>query len=158
MIQEGCKGQGVSFSQLTQLLDSVGLRRTNDIIIKPQKQHSLLLTGFSRYPLSQLPYKRKLVEIATNSSHTRGTIPMVEIQQCKGTDFGIMASEKVGLLGSDENNACDINDGTPKLSSDKDRDLSKARQSYSSRRNHRAWSELNKQRLLAYKKEGKDWT
>jgi hypothetical protein len=93
-----------------------------------------------------------------DSNRTRGTIPVVEIRQCKGTDFGMMAPEKVGSSGSDEDNASDINDGTPELSSDEDRDLSKARQRYSSRRNHLAWSELDKQRLLAYKKEGKDWT
>lgn len=83
---------------------------------------------------------------------------MVEIRQCKGTDFGVIASEKVGWSGGDEDDASDINNGTPGLSSDEDGDLSEAGRSSSSRRNHRAWSELDKPRLLACKKEGKDWT
>jgi hypothetical protein len=46
--REGCDGQGVSFSQLTQLIESIShVGKIDDFTIKPLQQHSFLLTGFS---------------------------------------------------------------------------------------------------------------
>lgn len=52
----GRDGRGISFSQVAQLIESVGhVGRIDDFTIKPIEQHSFLLTGFSRHTSSPLP-------------------------------------------------------------------------------------------------------
>jgi hypothetical protein len=41
VVREGCNGQGVSFSQLTQLIESIGhVGKIDDFAIQPLQQHS----------------------------------------------------------------------------------------------------------------------
>ncbi len=55
VIRDGRDGRGVSFSQLAQLIESVGhVGKIDDFTIKLTEQHSFLLTGFSRHTLSRL--------------------------------------------------------------------------------------------------------
>ena len=55
VVREGCGGQGVSFSQLAQLIESIGhVRKIDDFTIKPLQQHLFLLTGFSRHTSTRL--------------------------------------------------------------------------------------------------------
>jgi hypothetical protein len=49
LAQESCDG-GVSFSQLTRIIESTGyIGKIEDFTIKPFQQHSFLLTGFSQH-------------------------------------------------------------------------------------------------------------
>lgn len=55
VVRDSRDGRGISFSQLAQLIESVGhVGRINDFTIKPIEQYSFLLTGFSRHTSSPL--------------------------------------------------------------------------------------------------------
>jgi hypothetical protein len=55
VIREGYDGRGVSFSQVAQLIESIGhVGKIDDFTIKPLQQHSFLLTSFSRHTPSRL--------------------------------------------------------------------------------------------------------
>ena len=54
-IWDGCDGRGVSLAQLARLIASTGpVGKIDDFNIKPIKQHSYLLSGFSRHTSSSI--------------------------------------------------------------------------------------------------------
>lgn len=53
VIREGHKGRGVSFSQVAQLIESVGHGKIEDFTIRPSQQDLFLLTGLSQHSPSQ---------------------------------------------------------------------------------------------------------
>jgi hypothetical protein len=56
VVRDGRDERGVSFSQLAQLIESVGyVKKIDNFTIKPIEQHSFLLTGFSRHTSSRFP-------------------------------------------------------------------------------------------------------
>ncbi|KAH8745457.1 hypothetical protein BGZ57DRAFT_237292 [Hyaloscypha finlandica] len=68
VIREGCDGRGVSFSQVAQLIASIGhIGKINDFLIKPVVQHSLLLTGFSRHTSSRLSSSGTILSTAVEA-------------------------------------------------------------------------------------------
>jgi hypothetical protein len=61
----GCDGRGVSFSQLTLFIESIGhVGKIDDFTIKPAKQHSFLFTGFGQHTLSQRSFSGTTVVTA----------------------------------------------------------------------------------------------
>jgi hypothetical protein len=67
--RDGCEGQGVSFSQLTRLVESIGhAGQIDDFTIKPLQQHLFLLTGFSRHTPSRPSSKGMTASAAAEAS------------------------------------------------------------------------------------------
>ncbi|KAH8586159.1 hypothetical protein B0O99DRAFT_645286 [Bisporella sp. PMI_857] len=116
VIRDGCDGQGVSFSQVTRLIEGIGhIRKIDDFTIKPIKQHSFLLTGFSRHTSSQPSSGGKTVsttEVSRIHRNTTRTRP----QDNKAADTGALvsrskpsSSDDGGLSDSDPDSGCDDN-------------------------------------------------
>ncbi|KAH7317308.1 hypothetical protein BKA65DRAFT_557512 [Rhexocercosporidium sp. MPI-PUGE-AT-0058] len=136
VIRESRDGRGVSFSQLAQLIESIGhVGKIDDFTIKPIGQHSFLLTGFSRHTSSRL---------------SSGTI----LRLPKAVDAGALLSEGSEPSSSDDESG--LSDSDPDLSSDDDACSSKKKQGSSTRMNI-PWEPVDEQRLLAYKQEDKSW-
>jgi hypothetical protein len=154
VVRDGRDGRGISFSQLAQLIESVGhVGRIDDFTIKPIEQHSFLLTGFSRHtssPLSSGTILSRTVEANCIFDNTHSTT----LQHSKAVGAGTLLSEESEQ--SSINDESGLSDSDPDLSSDDDACSSKKKQGSSIRMNI-PWDPIDEQRLLAYKKEGKSW-
>ncbi|KAI9769831.1 MAG: hypothetical protein M1840_003825 [Geoglossum simile] len=155
VIRDGCDRRGVSFGQLAQLIESIGyVGKIDDFTIKPIEHHSFLLTGFSRYTSSQPSFGGATLSTAeagrnhVDATHTRP-------QNGRAVDARALASRRSEPLSSDDDGG--LSDSDPESSSGDDGCLSEAEQGHSSMSKRSRWSDLDEQRLLAYKKEGKSW-
>ncbi|KAF8846608.1 hypothetical protein BDZ45DRAFT_423262 [Acephala macrosclerotiorum] len=154
IIQDGCDGRGVSFSQVARLIESVGhVGKIDDFTIKPIEQHSFLLTGFSRHTSSRLS-SGTIVSPTVETSLVSDDAPSTTLQHSKAVDAGALPSE--GSEPSSSDNESGLSDSDPDLSSDDDAYSSKRKQGSSTRMNI-PWEPVDEQRLLAYKKEDKSW-
>ncbi|KAF8847684.1 hypothetical protein BDZ45DRAFT_754641 [Acephala macrosclerotiorum] len=150
VVQDGCDGRGVSFSQLTQLIESIGhVGEIDDFTIKPIEQHSFLLTGFSRHTSSRLSSAVEADRVHGDTTRSRPqhgrTVDAVEPVAPRGSES----------LSSDHDGG--LSDSDPDLSSDDDGCSSEDEQRRSSTRKNIPWDPIDEQRLLAYRKEGKPW-
>jgi hypothetical protein len=94
------------------------------------------------------------METTPEVSCTNGDTASVRLNHGKGVDVKATASEP---SSSDDDG--DSSDSDPGPSGVDDGDSSEAdEQRRSSTTKYSAWSELDEQRLLAYKKEGKSWS
>jgi hypothetical protein len=72
VVWDNCDEPGVSFSQLTRLVENTGhIGKIDDFLIKPLEQHSFLLTSFSCYIASRLLSSGMTVSTATETSPIR---------------------------------------------------------------------------------------
>jgi hypothetical protein len=147
VIRDSCAERGVSFSQVVQLIATIGhVGKIDDFTIKPMEQYSFLLTGFSRHTSSQ-------------SSPGGGTIyrntTRTQPQEGRVVDAGALASRRSKPSISDDNGG--LSDSDSESSSDDNGYSSGDEQGRSSTIKHSRWDEIDEQRLLAYKKEDKSW-
>ncbi|KAH0535945.1 hypothetical protein FGG08_007156 [Glutinoglossum americanum] len=154
VVRDSCDG-GVSFSQLTRLIESIGyVGKIDDFTIKPFQQHSFLLTGFSRHTSSRPLFGRATVVTAAEVSRIHRDTTRTRPQDGRAVDAGALPSE-----GSEPSSSYDddgLSDSDPDLSSGDDGCSSKEKQGSSTRMNI-PWEAVDEQRLLAYKKEDKSW-
>jgi hypothetical protein len=156
VIRDNCDGQGVSFSQLTQLIESIGhVGKIDDFTIKPIEQHSFLLTGFSQHTPSQPSFGRATLSTAAEAGRNYVGVTRTRPQDGSAVDSGALASRRSEFSNSDDDGG--LSDSDPESSSDDDGCLSEAEQGRSTTSKQSRWSDLDEQRLLAYKKEGKSW-
>ena len=127
--------------------------RIDDFTIKPIKQHSFLLTGFSRYTSSPLS-SGTILSPTVEANCVFDNAPSTSLQHSKAVDAGALLSEESEPSTSDDKSG--LSDSNPDLSSDDDACSSKKKQGSSIRMNI-PWDPVDEQRLLAYKKEGKSW-
>ena len=147
--------QGVSFGQLSRLIASIGhVGKIDDFTIRLMEQHSFLVTGFSRYTPSRLSSGGKAVSTAAETGRIHKDATRPRPQHGKAMHAQPLASQGSEPSSSDDDG--DSSDSDPALSSDDDGCSSKDKQGLSTRINI-PWSDLDEQRLLAYKKEGKSW-
>jgi hypothetical protein len=157
VVQEGCDGQGVSFSQLAQLIESIGhVGKIDDFTIKPLQQHSFLLTGFSRHTSSRLSSSGKTVLTPAKANCVHDDAMRSQLRYGRAVDAaGAVAPRRSELSSSDDDGG--LSDSDPESSSDDDGCSSGDEQGRSSTSKQGRWSKLDEQRLLAYKKEEKSW-
>ncbi|KAG0133810.1 hypothetical protein HOY82DRAFT_639659 [Tuber indicum] len=132
--------------------------KVDDFTIKPIEQHSFLVTGFSRYTPSQLLSDCKAVSTAPEAGRTHKDTTRPQPQYGKAMHAKLLASQESELSSSDD--AGDLSDGDPDVSSDEDGCSSEAeKQGGLSVRMNIPWDPVDEQRLVAWKKEGKpcDW-
>jgi hypothetical protein len=154
VVRDGRDGLGISFSQLTQLIESVShVGRIDDFTIKPIEQHSFLLTGFSRHTSSPLA-SGTILSRTVEANCVFDNAPSTTLQYSKAVGAGILLSEE--SEPSSSNDESGLSDSDPDLSSDDDACSSKKKKGFSIRMNI-PWDPIDEQRLLAYKKEGKSW-
>jgi hypothetical protein len=155
VVNESCDEGGVSFSQLTRLIESIGhVGKIDDFAIKPLQQHSFLLTGSSRHTSSRLSSSETTVSTAVEAGPVHGNTTRNRPQEGRTVDARALASRSEPSSSDDEGGSSDID---PESSSDDDACSSEAEQGRSSKSKHIPWSQLDEQRLLAYKKEEKSW-
>jgi hypothetical protein len=156
VVREGCNGQGVSLSQLAQLIKSIGhVGKIDDFTIKPIEQHSFLLTGFSWHTSSQPSFGRTTVVTATEADRNHVDTTCTRPQDsATAVDTEALLSQGSKPPSSDDGS---LSDSDSDLSSNDNGYSSKDKQGRSSTSKHSRWSDLDEQRLLAYKKEGKSW-
>jgi hypothetical protein len=153
-VRDGRNGRGVSFSQLAQLIESVGhVGRIDDFTIKPIEQHPFLLTGFSRHTSSPLS-SGTILSPTVEANCVFDNAPSTTLQHSKAVGAGALLSEESELSSSDDESG--LSDSDPDPSSDDDTCSSKKKQGSSTRMNI-PWEPVDEQRLLAYKKEDKSW-
>lgn len=130
--------------------------KIDDFTIKPTKQHSFLFTGFGQHTPSQRSFGGTTVVTATEASYNHVDVTRSLPQDGRAVDANAPASRRSGFPSSDDDG---VSDGDSESSSDSDERLSEAKQARSSTRTskHSRWSDLDEQRLLAYKKEDKSW-
>ncbi|KAI9764343.1 MAG: hypothetical protein M1839_005960 [Geoglossum umbratile] len=151
VVQDSCDGRGVSFSQLARLVKDIGhIGKIDDFLIKPLQQNSFLLTGFSCYIASRLSSSGITVSTAAETSPIRRGATHILLQHGKAVDAEALASH-----GDKPSSSDDDSDLSP--SSDNDGYSSEDELGRSRTSKHSRWSDLDEQRLLAYKKEGKSW-
>jgi hypothetical protein len=154
VIRQGYNGRGVSFSQVVQLIESIGyVGKIDDFAIKPIEQHSLLLTGFSRHTLSPLS-GGTIFSPTVEANCVFDNAPSTTLQYSKDFGAGALLPEESEPPSSDDESA--LSDSDHDLSSDDDACSSTKKQGSSIRMNI-PWDPVDEQRLLAYKKEGKSW-
>ncbi|KAI9770863.1 MAG: hypothetical protein M1839_003026 [Geoglossum umbratile] len=143
VIRDGCGGRGVSFGQLAQLIESIGhVGKIDDFTIKPIEHHSFLLTGFGRYTSSQPSFGGATLSTAkAGCNHV--DVTRTRPQNGRAVDARALASRRSEPPSSDDDGG--LSDSDPESSSN------------SSTSKHSRWSDLDEQRLIAYKKEGKSW-
>ncbi|KAI9782622.1 MAG: hypothetical protein M1839_004868 [Geoglossum umbratile] len=145
VIWDGCNGRGVSFGQLAQLIESIGyVGKIDDFTIKPIEHYSFLLTGFSR---------GATLSTATEAGRNHVDATRTRPQNGRAIDVRALASRKSEPPSNDDDSG--LSDSDLESSSGDDGCLSEAEQGHSSTSKRSRWSDLDKQRLLAYKKEGK---
>lgn len=145
VVRDGCKGQGVSFSQAARLIKSIGhVGKIDDFTIKPLEQHSFLVTGFSRHTSSRPSSSAATLAIAAEAGRDHVDATRTRPQESKAVDARALESQK---LSSDDD--CRLSDSDSESCSDDN--------GCSSTSKHSLWSDLDEQRLLAYKKEDKSW-
>jgi hypothetical protein len=154
VVWESCDGQGVSFNQLAQLVENIGhIGKIDDFSIKPLEQHSLLLTGFSCYIASRLSSSGMAVSTAAETSPICRDATHIRPQHGKAVDAKALASYGNEPSSSDDDSGLSDSDSCP--NSDNDGYSSEDELGRSRASKHSRWSDLDEQRLLAYKKEGK---
>ena len=148
VIRDGSDRRGVSFSQVARLIESTShVGKIDDFTIKPIKQHSFLVTGSSRHAPSRLLSSRTTVTAAAEASPILNDTPSTILQHGRVVDAKTVTQQESESASSDDD--CGL--------SDDDGYSSKDEQKCSSTSKHSRWSDLDEQRLLAYKKEGKSW-
>ncbi|KAG0644942.1 hypothetical protein D0Z07_9333 [Hyphodiscus hymeniophilus] len=136
VVRDGRDGRGICFSQLAQLIESVGhVGRINDFTIKTIEQHSFLLTGFSRHTSSTLS-SGTILSPTIEANCVLVNTPSTTLQHSRAVGARALLAGESKASSSD--NESSLSDSDPDLSSDDN-----------------ACS--NEQRLLAYKKEDKSW-
>jgi len=154
VIRDSCNEQGVSFSQVARLIESIGyMGKIDDFTIKPIEQHSFLLTSFSRHTSSRLSTSTTLSP-TVEANRVFDNVPSAALRHSKVVDTGALSSEESKLPSSD-NESC-LSNSDSNLSSDGDA-CSRKRKQGSSTRINIPWEPVDEQRLLAYKKEDKPW-
>ncbi|PMD12283.1 hypothetical protein NA56DRAFT_500197 [Hyaloscypha hepaticicola] len=154
VVRDGCDGRGVSFSQLAQLIESVGhVGKIDDFTIKPIEQHSFLLAGFSQYTSSRLP-SGTILSPTVEANCVFDNTPSTTLQYSKAVDAGALLLEESEPSSSDDESG--LSNSDPDLSSDDDA-YSREKMQGSSTRINIPWEPLDEQRLAAYKKEDKSW-
>jgi hypothetical protein len=133
MVQDDHDGRGISFSQLTQLIESIGhVGRINDFTIKPIKQHSFLLTGFSRHTLSLLS-SGTILSPTVEVNYVFDNAPLTTLQYSKAAGAGALLSKE--SEPSSNNDESGLSNSDPDLSSNDDACSSKKKQGSSIRMN-----------------------
>jgi hypothetical protein len=156
VVREGCDGRGISFSQLTQLIESIGhVGKINDFTIKPLQQHSFLLTGFSRHTSSRLSSSDTTVLTVAEANRIHNDATRSQLQYGRTVDAAGAVAPR-GSRPSSSDHEGDLSDSDPDSSSDDDGRLNKDERGRSSTKNI-PWDPIDEQRLLAYKKEDKSW-
>jgi len=156
VVQDSCDERGVSFSQLTQLIRSIGyVGKIDDFTIKPLQQHSFLLTGFSRHPSSQLFSSSTAMLTAVEADPILDDAPSTILQHGRAVDTGTVTQRESEPASSDDESG--LSDSDPDPSSDDDGCSSEDEQTHSSTRKNIPWDAIDEQRLLAYKKEEMSW-
>ena len=157
VIRDGGAERGVSFGQLARLIASIGhVGKIADFSIKPIEQHSFLVTGFSWHTSSQPSSGGGTVSTAAEAGRIHRDTTRTRPQHGKAVDAGALALQGSEPSSSDDDGG--LSDSDSESSSDDDGCSSEAeKQGRSSTRMNIPWSDLDEQRLLAYKKEGKSW-
>ena len=102
MIRDGCDGQGVSFSQLARLIESIGLVGTiHDFMIKSIEQNSFLVTSFSHQTLPQPSSSATTVSAVLEAGIIHRDASRIRAPDSKVIDVGALKSQ-VGELSSSE--------------------------------------------------------
>lgn len=152
--EDGCDGNGVSFTQFTQLIKGIGyVGELDDFTIKLLQQESLLLTGVCHHPVSQLlpgcpPTLPRHASAYTHNNHVARTRlvydrPVRAVAERRST-AGISDDDSPSDSGSDassDNNGCRSED----------------EQDSASPRKIVPWGKIDEQRLRVYQEEGKAW-
>jgi len=156
VVREGCDGHGVSFSQLAQLIENIGhVGKIDDFTIKPLREHLFLLTGFSQHTSSRLSSSGTTMSTAAVAGPIYRDATYIRSQHSKAVDSEALTSQGNKLPSS--NNDDGFSDSDPDLSSNDDGCSSEDEHGRSRTSKRSQWSDLDEQRLLAYKKEGKSW-
>jgi len=156
VIRDSCDGRGVSFGQFARLIESIGhVGKIDDFTIKPIEQHSFLVTGFSRYTPSQPSFGGATMSTAAEAGRKHINATRNRPQDGRAVDARALASRRSESSSSDDDSS--LSDSDPESSSDDDGCLSDNKQEHSSTSKQSRWSDLDEQRLLAYKKEEKSW-
>jgi hypothetical protein len=155
VIRDGYDRRGVSFGQLAKLIESIGhVGKIDDFTIKPIEHHSFLLTGFSRYTSSQPSFDGATLS-TVEAGHNHVDATRTRPRNGRAVDARALASRRSEPPSSDDDGG--LSDSDPESSSGEDGCLSEAKLGHSSTSKRSRWSDLDEQRLLAYKKEGKSW-
>lgn len=174
-----------TFGQFSKLIECVGhAGNTKDLTIKQLKQHLFLVTGFSRRTSSRPSQSGRTARSTTNACvvplgarHTRvdkgGSASAFPSQRRETSsrivDYGFGDGSSEDELGrsdtrkysqwsaSSRSDVDGFGDGDLNTGSDGDAYSSEDNVGRSDDRKYSEWSPLDKQRLSAYKKEGKSW-
>ena len=158
MIRDGYNGRGVSLAQLARLIANTGhVGKIDDFTIKPIKQHSYLLSGFSRHVSSRPSFGGAALSITAGVGSDHVDATRTRPKEGRAVDAGALA-----LRGSEPSSSNDdggLSDSDPELGSDGDRDgcSSEDELGCSGTKMNVPWDPIDEQRLLAYKKERKSW-
>ena len=153
VIQDGCDGRGVSFSQVARLIESIGhVGKIDDFTIKPM-EHSFLLTGFSLHTSSQSSSSSGTAS-TTESSRIHRNATRTRPQDSRAVGAGAFVSRSEPSSSDDDGR---LSDSDSESSSDDDGCSSGDEQGRSSTSKRSRWDDIDEQRLLAYKKEDKSW-
>jgi hypothetical protein len=157
VVQDSCDERGVSFSQLAQLIKSIGhVGKIDDFTIKPSQQNSFLVNGFSRYTSSQLSSSGMILSTAAETNPIPNDAPSTILQHGRAVDTETVAQRGSELVSSDDDDCLSDSDD-PDPSSDDDSCSSEDGQKRPSTRMNVPWEDIDEQRLRAYKKEGQSW-
>jgi hypothetical protein len=154
VIRDGCAERGVSFGQVSRLIESICyVGKIDNFTIKPIEQHSFLLTGFSRHTSSQPSSGGGAVSTA-EIGRIYGNTVLTRSQVGRAVDTEALASRSEPSSSNDDSG---LSDSDSESSSDDDGCSSGDEQGRSSTSKHSRWDDIDEQRLLAYKKEDKSW-
>jgi hypothetical protein len=155
-IRDGCGGRGVSLAQLARLIANTGhVGKIDDFTIKPIEQHSYLLSGFSRHVSSRPSFGGATLSTTAEAGRDHVDATRTRPKEGRAVDAGALASRRSKPSISDDDGG--LSDSDSESSSDDDECSSEGEQGRSSTSKHSRWSDLDEQRLLAYKKEDKSW-
>ncbi|KAH8787553.1 hypothetical protein F5882DRAFT_110926 [Hyaloscypha sp. PMI_1271] len=156
VVRDGCDGRGVSLTQVVRLIASTGhVGKIDDFTIKPKEQQSYLLTGFSRHASSRPSSGGTTVSTAAEAGRDHVDATRTRRQEGRPVDARTLTSR--GSKPSISDNDGGLTDSDSESSSGDDGCSSEGEQGRSSMSKHSRWSDLDEQRLLAWKKEGKSW-
>ncbi len=133
VVRDSRDGRGISFSQLAQLIESVGyVGRINDFTIKLIEQHSFLLTSFSRHTLSLLS-SGTILSPTIEANCVFDNASLTTLQHSKAVSARALLLEESKPSSSDDESG--LSDSEPDLSSDDEVCSSKKKQGSSTRMN-----------------------
>ena len=134
VVWEDCDGQGVSFSQLAQLIESIGhFGKIDYFTINPLQQHSFLLTGFSRHKSSRLSSSGTTVLTVAEANRVQDDATRSQLRYGSAVDAtGAVAPQGSEPSSSDHDGG--LSDSDPGSSSDDDGCSSEGEQGRSSTR------------------------